>query len=116
MQDCRTNIKVAADRIKDIRPRKLQRKTAETKNHSLVTDSRTIKAINDWTVSTSQPTFRLRELMTLVSTIEDEQTFLTAKSKFDKEKQLYHSEQAMLANAHLFGRYQYLKVENRLKR
>ncbi len=46
--------------------------------------------------------------MTLVSSIEDEQTFLTTKSKFDKEKQLYHSEQAMLLNAYLFGRYQYL--------
>jgi len=108
------HIKAAADRIKNIHPRNFNRKSGEKKDQQIETDKMTIKAINEWTVSTSQPTFKLEEFMSLVSSIEDEQTFLTAKSKFDKEKQLYHNEQAMLVNAHLFGRYQYLRVENRL--
>lgn len=110
------HIKAAADRIKNIQPRNFYKKSIDPKKQQITTDTRTIKTFNEWTVSTSQPTFKLKEFMTLVSTIEDEQTFLTAKSKFDKEKQLYHNEQAMLLNAHLFGRYQYLRVENRLTR
>lgn len=110
------HIKAASDRIKNLQPRKIHSKPTETRFKQIMTDTRTVKTFNEWTVSTSQPTFKLKEFMTLVSSIEDEQTFLTAKSKFDKEKQLYHSEQAMLLNAHLFGRYQYLRVENRLTR
>lgn len=110
------HIKAAAERIKYIQPRNFCGKSVETKNQQIETETRTINAFNEWTVSTSQPTFKLKEFMTLVSSIEDEKTFLTAKSKFDREKQLYHSEQAMLLNAHLFGRYQYLRVENRLTR
>jgi 5-methyltetrahydrofolate--homocysteine methyltransferase len=110
------HIKAAADRIKNLQPRKIYGKSIDTKLQQITTDTRIVKTFNEWTVSTSQPTFKLKELMTLVSTIEDEQTFLTAKSKFEKEQPLYHSEQAMLLNAHLFGRYQYLRVENRLTR
>lgn len=106
------HIKAAAERIKNIKPRNFCGKSVKTKNQQIETATRTINAFNEWTVSTTQPTFKLKEFMTLVSLIEDEQTFLTAKSKFDKEKQLYHSEQAMLLNAHMFGRYQYLRVEN----
>ena len=110
------HIKAAADRIKNLQPRNIHSKPTDTRFKQIMTDTSTVKTFNEWTVSTSQPTFKLKEFMTLVSTIEDERTFLTAKSKFDKEKQLYHSEQAMLLNAHLFGRYQYLRVENRLTR
>lgn len=110
------HIKAAADKIKNIRPRNFYRKSVDTKKRQITTDTRIIQAFNEWTVSPSQPTFKLKEFMTLVSAIEDEQTFLTAKSKFDKEKQHYHREQAMLLNAHLFGRHQYLRVENRLTR
>lgn len=110
------HIKAAADKIKNLRPRNIYNKPIERRVQQITTDTRTVKTFNEWTVSNTQPTFKLKELMSLVSTIEDEQTFLTAKSKFDKEKQLYHSEQAMLLNAHLFGRYQYLRVENRLMR
>jgi len=110
------HIKVAADRIKNIEPRNLYRKSVEVRNQQKETDTMTIEIFNDWTVSTSQPTFKPEKFMTLVSSIEDEETFLTVKSKFDKEKHLYHSEQAMLLNAHLFGRYQYLREENRLMR
>lgn len=110
------HIKVAAESIKNLQPRSIDSRSTDIKWQQITTDIRTVKTFNEWIVATSQPTFKLRELMTLVSTIEDEQTFLTAKSKFDKEKQLYHSEQAMLLNAHLFGRYQYLRLENRLTR
>lgn len=110
------HIKSAYDRIKNLQPRKINRNPADPRIQKIMTDTRTVNTFNEWNVSTSQPTFKIKELMNLVSTIEDEQTFLIAKSKFDKEKQLYHSEQAMLLNAHLFGRYQYLRVENRLTR
>jgi len=108
------HIKAAAERIKNIQPRNFCEKSVVSEKHQIETETRTINTFNEWTVSTTQPTFKLKEFMTLVSSIEDEQTFLTAKSKFDKEKQLYHSEQTMLLNAHLFGRYQYLRIENRL--
>ena len=109
------HIKAAAEKIKHLRPRTIHRQS-EPKKLQVATQTETVNIFNEWSVSTTQPTFKLKELMTLVSTIEDERTFLTAKSKFDKEKQFYHSEQAMLLNAHLFGRYQYLKAENRLTR
>ena len=65
--------------------------------------------------SESQPAFSLQELIHRISAVEDEKTWLKIKSKFDQEKQRYHPEQALLLNAHLFGRYQYLRVENRLQ-
>ncbi|WP_026969799.1 homocysteine S-methyltransferase family protein [Algoriphagus terrigena] len=110
------HIAAAAKKVKNILPRNLQRETDKMKSRQTETDSKTRKAISDWTVSSSRPTFNLKDLMGLVSSIEDEQTFLTVKSKFDKERQLYHTEQSMLLNAHLFSRYQYLRVENRLSR
>lgn len=109
------HIKATAEKVKNIRPRSIYGHSTDAKQ-SIETDTKTISAIDEWVVSTHHPTFRLKELMALVSAIEDEQTFLTAKSKFDKEKNLYHREQAMLLDAHLFGRYQYLRVENRLAR
>ncbi|MES2655879.1 MAG: homocysteine S-methyltransferase family protein [Bacteroidota bacterium] len=108
------HIKAAAEKIKHLKPRTLAKMSTTTNAKSILTDTMTINAFKEWNVSTTQPTFKIKELMNLVSKIEDGQTFFKAKSKFDKEKQLYHSEQAMLLNAHLFGRYQYLRVENRL--
>lgn len=108
------HIKAVAQRIKDIKPRSLYKNSPQMQNERTKTNVETTTAINEWVISTSQPTFKLEELMALVSAIEDEQSFLTAKSKFDREKRFYHSEQAMLINAHLFGKYQYLRVENRL--
>lgn len=109
------HIKATAEKVKNIRPRSIYGHSTDA-NQPIETDTKTISAIDEWVVSTQNPTFRLKELMALVSAIEDEQTFLTAKSKFDKERNLYHREQAMLLDAHLFGRYQYLRVENRLAR
>lgn len=110
------HIKAAAEKIQNIRPRSIYRKPLEAKIERTKTDAKTVEVLNEWTVSTSKPTFQLKEFMNLVSKIEDEQTFQTTKSKFEKEKKFYHHEQAMLLNAHLYGRYQYLKVENRLRR
>lgn len=72
--------------------------------------------INNWRIQNNeaQPTFYLKELMGIVLQIEDEETFLKVKSKFDSQQKLYHPEQLLLLNARLFGRYQYLRTENRL--
>lgn len=35
--------------------------------------------------------------------------------EIEAEKNLYHSEQAMLLDAHFFGRVQYLRSENRFR-
>jgi len=51
--------------------------------------------------------------MSIVSKIEDEIVLSKVKLNFDTEKKLYHSEQAMLLYAHISGRYQYLKAENK---
>lgn len=109
------HIKSLAEKVKYLKPRTLSEKIIPSKQEKVLTDAETTNIFNKWIVSSTQPTFKLKELMSFISKIEDEQTFFEAKSKFDKEKQLYHSEQAMLLNAHLFGRYQYLRVENRIK-
>jgi 5-methyltetrahydrofolate--homocysteine methyltransferase len=51
--------------------------------------------------------------MSLVSKIEDETVLNKVKARFDTERKLYHSEQAMLLNAHILGRHQYLRFENK---
>jgi len=51
--------------------------------------------------------------MSVVSKIEDEIILSKVKLNFDTEKKLYQSEQATLLNAHIFGRYQYLRAENK---
>ena len=61
-----------------------------------------------------RPSYSLRELMQRISAVEDEAAFYEVKTHFDREKALYHPEQARLLEAHLFGRFQYLRVERRL--
>ncbi|HNF12601.1 MAG TPA: hypothetical protein PK453_02950 [Leptospiraceae bacterium] len=51
-----------------------------------------------------QHRFSLRELMELISHIEDGKTLIAAKSKFEAEKNLHHSEQAMLLTECAFFR------------
>jgi 5-methyltetrahydrofolate--homocysteine methyltransferase len=62
----------------------------------------------------SKPTNSLKDLMDLISQAEDEPTYNQIKTHFDQQKNLYHPEQALLINAHLFGRFQYLKTEGKL--
>lgn len=108
------HIAAAAEKIGKIPPRSLTRMASESQPGSTITNSETRKIIQEWVVSDTQPTFPLKELMGLVSTIEDEETFVTARTKYELEKGLYHSEQALLLGAHLFGRFQYLRTEKRL--
>ena len=111
------HIKAASALIRNCQPRKKGTSISQT-----ITDAKTnenvVEIINNWRIKKDEkkPTFNLRELMGIVSQIEDEKTFLTVKSKFDTQQKLYHPEQSMLLNAHIFGRYQYLKTENRLAR
>ncbi|MBD0260950.1 MAG: homocysteine S-methyltransferase family protein, partial [Cytophagales bacterium] len=60
------------------------------------------------------PAYSLRELMQRISAVEDEAAFYEVKMHVDREKARYHPEQALLLEAHLFGRFQYLRVERRL--
>lgn len=109
------HIAAAANAIKNQPPRK--KPETGNKLKRTITNYRTISIVNQWTksISTSMPTFSLSELMTIVSKIEDETILNKVKVKFDTEKKLYHSEQAMLLNAHIFGRYQYLKTGNKYR-
>jgi 5-methyltetrahydrofolate--homocysteine methyltransferase len=108
------HIKAVTKKVRHLSPRKLTKAEAYTTTKS--TDDKTVDVINSWTIGDTRPSFTLKELMTLVSKIEDEQSLFEVKSKFEKEKNLYHKEQSMLLNAHIFGRHQYLRMENRLSR
>ena len=62
----------------------------------------------------SKPTYTLKDMMDLISQVEDEPTYNQIKNYFDQQKKLYHPEQILLMNAHLFGRFQYLQAEGKL--
>nr|WP_314030365.1 homocysteine S-methyltransferase family protein [Xanthocytophaga flavus] len=66
--------------------------------------------------SKSTNALSLQELLQKVSEAEDEQSFLQVKETFEQNKKQYHPEQAMLINAHIFGRYQYLRSANKFAR
>jgi 5-methyltetrahydrofolate--homocysteine methyltransferase len=107
------HIAAAAGTIKNQPPRK--KPEAGNKLKRTMTNYKTISIVNQWTksISTATPTFSLGELMSIVSKIEDETVLNKVKARFDTERKLYHSEQAMLLNAHILGRHQYLRFENK---
>ena len=106
------HIAAAARAIKNLPPRK---KPEGHKLKRAKTNYKTISTVDQWTtsVSTATPTFSVRELMGIVSKIEDEPVLLKVKARFDRERKLYHTEQEMLLNAHILGRHQYLRAENK---
>ncbi|WP_310588386.1 homocysteine S-methyltransferase family protein [Dyadobacter sp. CY326] len=108
------HIAAAAKAIKTIPPRK--KPGIDNRMIKTVTNSKAVTVVDQWTnaIAASKPTFSLSELMTIVSQVEDETTLGKVKVKFDAEKRLYHSEQAMLLNAHIFGRYNYLRAKNKI--
>jgi 5-methyltetrahydrofolate--homocysteine methyltransferase len=63
---------------------------------------------------TDRPANTLRETMAIISQIKDESTFYQAKNHLEQQKGLYHSEQLLLIQAHLFGRFQYLQAKGKL--
>ena len=84
---------------------------------AIKTDPAIIELISQWKKNPSnypQPSFRLEELMQIVSKIEDAKALLDVKTCFESEKDKYHAEQALLLNAHIFGRFQYLRLEGKL--
>lgn len=103
------HIKAAAEKLKQLKPRSKSGHSTRTKKY---TSKETIEIIKDWQPSASQPRFELKELMNIISEIEDEKALQEIKSKFDKEKIVYHNEQTMLLNAHLLGRYHYLRANS----
>jgi len=65
-------------------------------------------------VAHRSPTYSLPQLLERIAGVEEEGTYLRLKRQFDQEKALYHPEQSMLIEAHLFGRFQYLRTQNKL--
>lgn len=111
------HIKAAANALRGIPPRPKSGKKKIANEH-IMTDQAIRELIEKWChkeTREGKPTFTMQELLHILSEVEDEKTFLQLKSTFDQEKKLYHAEQAMLLNANIFGRYQYLRAENRLK-
>lgn len=91
--------------------------TAEKRNQVYETPFEIVETMLDWSkrdTPSDNPTFDLHQLRQMVSQIEDEQTYYNAYKSFKKEKHMYHSEQAMLIGAQFWGRFQYLRIENRL--
>ncbi len=78
------------------------------------TDFQTISRITNWHKNPNSilelPT--LNELISLVSKIEDEETFELLRETFTDHRHHYHPEQTLLINAHLWGRQQYLSTFN----
>ena len=111
------HIKAAANALRGIPPIPKSGKKKIANEH-IMTDQAIRELIEKWChkeTREGKPTFTMQELLHILSEVEDEKTFLQLKSTFDQEKKLYHAERAMLLNANIFGRYQYLRAENRLK-
>jgi 5-methyltetrahydrofolate--homocysteine methyltransferase len=111
------HIKAMAAKLKQLPPRTTL-KLEEKKKNTSITQPSIVQLVNHWekNISTSVPTFQLKELMHIVSKTEDEATFRMLKANYEKEKSNYHTEQALLIDAHIYGRYQYLRIENKLER
>lgn len=112
-----SHISAAAAAVKDIKPRKIP--LSNLFDPKTMTDYKTVSRINSWKKDIAEngaaiPS--LNELITLVSRIEDEQTFEILKQTFTEQKHLYHPEQALLINAHLWGRQQHLRSMAQLQR
>lgn len=110
------HIKAAAQAIQHMPPRQKpkQKENTSNKTHTDTIIKEKIDAWHQANAVAGQAYFEMKQLMDIIAKVEDEETFLTLKRKFDAEMPFYHPEQAMLLNAHIFGRYQYLKTENRL--
>ncbi len=110
------HIAATAKAIEGLKPREKRKARNNFRNAWVDADTQAI--MQKWLQEENdkQATLPLTQLMQVVSSVEDEATFLQVKAKFEKQKLFYHPEQASLINAHLFGRYQYLQTENRLQR
>lgn len=109
------HIRAAAKALRDVVPRR-SRHAPHATEQRVTTAAPVVEAVEAWHPSHENPTFDLPGLLSMIASIEDEATLRAFKSRFDKERALYHSEQAMLAGAHLIGRFQYLREESRLRR
>ncbi len=110
------HIRVLAQTLSPIYPR-TKGYTPGASDQSQQTPTEVADTIHKWSqkeLPGDKPTFELRKLRDILSQIEDEETYYKARKAFKKEEHLYHSEQAMLLGAQLWGRFQYLRVENRL--
>lgn len=61
-----------------------------------------------------RPGYTLGEMVKVISRIEEEHAYYQVKTHFEQQKNLYHPEQSLLMQAHLFGRFQYLQTEGKL--
>lgn len=113
------HVKAIAKALKGKAPRRrIKMRSNPSKGSLKITDRITRQIIENWVISTdveNRPTFSLKELTEIISRVEDERSFIKLKSAFDKEKARYHPEQAILLNAHISGRYQYLRTDSAMK-
>lgn len=107
------HIKVAAEKLKKLKPRTGMPPSAATKKQ---TSAELRHQIKTWEPNSSAPHFELKELINMVSHMEDEVTLRDLKSKFEQEKSFFHPEQVLLLNVHILGRYNYLKAEGKLQK
>lgn len=109
------HIAATARIIKDMKPRDKRENGRKSRNAWIDADTQAI--MKKWLQEENdkQVALPLTQLMQVVSSVEDEATFRRVKAKFEAQQMFYHPEQAALVNAQLFGRYQYLRIENRLQ-
>lgn len=107
------HIKAAAEKLKHLKPRNT---TVRYATSTKETDPELVKQIRNWEPGNSSSHFELKELIRMISGVEDEIMFHELKSKITQAKRLYHPEQFLLLNAHLQGRYHYLKSEGKLQK
>lgn len=110
------HIRVLTQALSTIYPR-TKGFTPGASDQSQKTPPEIVETIHVWSqreLPGNKPAFELLKLRDILSQIEDEDTYFKARKAFKKEEHLYHSEQAMLLGTQLWGRFQYLRVENRL--
>ena len=103
------HIAAAAEAVRKHAPRKKLFKAPSLRKWT--TNYNTVSAIEGWASNTSSACarFSMSELLSIVSKVEDRALLNKVKLRFEQDKKYYHSEQVLLMNAHILGRYQSLQ-------
>ncbi|WP_205514275.1 homocysteine S-methyltransferase family protein [Longitalea arenae] len=103
------HIAAAAKAVSRYRPRAKPLSASTLKKWR--TTYKTASLIEKWVSSPSTPSsgLSMEQLLSIISSIEDRKLLDQVYIKFEREKNVYHSEQAMLVGAHIMGRYQYVQ-------
>ena len=103
------HIAAAAEAVRKHTPRKKPFKAPSLRKWA--TNYNTVSVIEKWTSNSSSggASFSMSDLLSIISKVQDRALLNRVKLRFEQDKKFYHSEQVLLMNAHILGRYQSLQ-------